>query len=93
VETDEFIPILKRLIARKDRPEKIYSDNAKTFVAAAKWLKKSQQDEKFNNFLANEKIKWQFNLSRAPLMGGGAIRTNGRRGQSPRYTSLLGMAS
>ena len=71
METDEFIPILKRLIARKDRPEKIYSDNAKTFVAAAKWLKKSQQDEKFNHFLANEKIKWQFNLSRAPLMGGG----------------------
>jgi hypothetical protein len=73
VETDEFIPILKRLIARKDRPEKIYSDNAKTFAAAAKWLKKSQQDEKFNHFLANEKIKWQFNLSRAPLMGGGGF--------------------
>jgi hypothetical protein len=71
METDEFIPTLKRLIARKGRPEKIYSDNAKTFVAAAKWLKKAQQDEKFNHFLAKEKIKWQFNLSRAPWWGEG----------------------
>ena len=71
METDEFIPTLKRLIARKGRPEKIYSDNAKTFVAASNWLKKAQRDEKFHNFLANEKIKWQFNLSRAPWWGGG----------------------
>lgn len=68
---DEFIPTLKRLIARKGRPEKIYSDNAKTFVAAANWLKKAQQDEKFHHFLAREKIKWQFNLSRAPWWWGG----------------------
>ena len=71
METDEFIPTLKRLIARKGRPEKIYSDNAKTFVAAANWLKKAQQDEKFHHFLMKEKIRWQFNLSRAPWWGGG----------------------
>ncbi len=38
METDEFIPTLKRLIARKGRPEKIYSDNAKTFVADLRQL-------------------------------------------------------
>lgn len=37
METGEFLRSLKRLIARKGRPEKIYSDNAKTFVAAANW--------------------------------------------------------
>ena len=66
METDEFIPTLKRLIARKGRPKKIYSDNAKTFVATANLLKTAQQDEKFHHFLAKEKIRWQFNLSRAP---------------------------
>ena len=70
METGEFLQTLKRLIARKGRPEKIYSDNAKTFVAAAQWLKKVQQDEKFHHFLTNQNIKWQFNLSRAPWLGG-----------------------
>ena len=35
----EFISSLKRFIARKGRPQKIFSDNGKTFVAAEKWLK------------------------------------------------------
>lgn len=70
METSEFLRSLKRLIARKGRPEKIYSDNAKTFVAAASWLKQVQQDEQFHHYLSTEKIKWQFNLSRAPWWGG-----------------------
>ena len=70
METGEFLQSLKRLIARKGRPEKIYSDNARPFVAAAQWLKKVQQDEKFHHFLTNQNIKWQFNLSRAPWWGG-----------------------
>ena len=64
-----------------------------TFVASAKWLKKAQQDGKFNHFLANEKIKWQFNLSRAPGGGGGGNSNEWSVWSSPRYTSLLGMAS
>ena len=39
METKEFISTLKRFIARKGRPLKIYSDNGRTFVAAAKWLR------------------------------------------------------
>jgi hypothetical protein len=64
--TDEFIRSLKGFIARKGRSEKIYSDNGKTFVAAAKWLKVVQKDEKLQNLLAMKEIHWQFNLSRAP---------------------------
>ena len=48
METGEFLRSLKRLIARKGRPEKIYSDDAKTFVAAASWLK--QLSRKMNGF-------------------------------------------
>ena len=66
----EFINSLKRLIARRGRPSKVFVDNGKTFVAAAKWLSKVRKDEKFNDFLAKQSITWQFNLSRAPWWGG-----------------------
>ena len=68
--TEECIRSLKRLIARRGRPDKIYSDNGKTFVAAAKWLKKAMKDEQLHDWLGKMKIVWQFNLSRAPWWGG-----------------------
>ena len=52
----EFISSLKRFIARKGRPQKIFSDNGKTFVAADKWLKTGQKDKKVQNFLAVTEI-------------------------------------
>ena len=66
----EFIISLKRFIARRGRPELIYSDNAATFQAAAKWVKEVREDEKLNDLLANLSIEWRFNLSRAPWWGG-----------------------
>ena len=42
--TDEFLLSLKCFIARRGRPERIYSDNAGTFVAAAEWLKLVRSD-------------------------------------------------
>ena len=39
LETTEFLASLKRFIARRGRPQKMYSDNGKTFVVAAKWIK------------------------------------------------------
>ena len=68
--TREFIRSLEILIARRDRPQNIYSDNAKTFTAAASWIKKVVKNETVHNFLAHEEIKWKFNLSRAPWWGG-----------------------
>ena len=62
--TEEFIKNLKRFIARRGRPSKVYSDNGKTFVAAAKWLNKVRKDEKFNDLLSEQSITWQFNLRR-----------------------------
>lgn len=70
METPEFLRSLQRFIARRGRPEKIYSDNGGTFVGAANWLKLVMADERFNDFLARHSIKWQFNLSRAPWWEG-----------------------
>ncbi|XP_046863151.1 uncharacterized protein LOC124456887 [Xenia sp. Carnegie-2017] len=69
LDTQRFMESFKQLIARKGRPSKVYSDNAKTFVAAAKWLCEAQRDERFNEFLSKNQVKWQFNLSRAPWWG------------------------
>ena len=70
LETEDFIMCFKKFIARRGRPELVYSDNGTTFKAAAKWLQKVRKDEQFNNYLAKLEIKWQFNLSRAPWWGG-----------------------
>ena len=70
LETKEFLASFKRFIARRGRPQKVYSDNGRTFVGAAQWIKQVMQDEKFQNFLAYQGIKWQFNLSCAPWWGG-----------------------
>ena len=62
----ELARCLKRFVARRGRPEKIYSDNGRTFVAGAKWIRKVKKEEKLQDFLVYQEIKLQFNLSRAP---------------------------
>jgi len=46
MKTTEFITSLKRFIAHWRCPEKIYSDNGKTFVGTANLLKTIMSDEK-----------------------------------------------
>ena len=53
LETGEFIESLKPLIARRGRLTKIYSDNGRTFIAAANWLKKVHKDERLNTLSLN----------------------------------------
>ena len=47
---DQFIPCLKKFVARRGRPNKIYSDNVKTFTATSKWIRDIMKDEKLNEF-------------------------------------------
>ena len=68
--TTTFPGSLKRLVARRGRPARIFSDNGGAFVGAARWLKKIRADKKLQTYTANEGIHWQFNLSRAPWWGG-----------------------
>ena len=80
--TNEFIKCFKRLIVRRGRPKTVDSDNAKTFQAAAKWLKLVIKTEEFNEFLIKEKIIWKFNLPRAPWWGRHFERLIGLTNQS-----------
>ena len=67
---DVFIRCLRRFTARRGLPEIIVSDNAKTFKAAAKVLKKVFSYPSVKRFLANRRITWRFNIDRAPWWGG-----------------------
>ena len=70
LETTEFLRSLKRFIARRGRPERIYSDNGGTFIGAAKWIRAVAKDERLQDYLSLHQIRGQFNLSRAPWWGG-----------------------
>jgi hypothetical protein len=52
------------------RSENIFSDNGRIFVGTARWIEMVMPDEKLQDFLAGQEIKWQFNHSRAPWCGG-----------------------
>ena len=68
--TEGISKCLKRFIARRGRPTKIYSDNGKSLVSTSKWLKRIMEDEKTQDYLAHHNILWQFNLAKAPWWGG-----------------------
>ena len=48
----------------------IYSDNGRTFVGTANWIRAVMKDERLQTYLSINQIKWQFNLSHAPWWGG-----------------------
>ena len=68
--TTELIKNFKRMISRSDKPKIIYSDNTKTFKAGEKQLVNINKDQKPCDFLRSEMIMWQFNVPRAPWLGG-----------------------
>ena len=66
----EFLQSLREFIARRGRPDVIYSDNGTTFKVAEKWLRRAQHDQQFHEFLSDHRIEWRFNLSRPPWWAG-----------------------
>ena len=68
--TTEFIKSFKILILRRGKPNIVYSDNAKTLEAGAKWLENINKDQKLLNLLHRETIIWDFNVPEAPWWGG-----------------------
>ena len=65
-----FKQTLKKFAARRGTPSLIVSDNAKTFEATAKWLKKLYRDPSVQHYLQENNIRWRFNLSLVPWWGG-----------------------
>ena len=95
LETKEFLRSFKRFIARRGRPETVYSDNGKSFVGAAKWINKVMSDEKIRDFLKNQTIRRKFNLSSAPWMGGqfeGMVRQSSSQQDRWKQFPFLGRA-
>ena len=65
-----FIQALRRFSARRGMPERIQSDNAQTFKATAKWLKRLQKTKEVRRFLQERNCVWKFNLPLSPWWGG-----------------------
>lgn len=65
---------LKRFVARRGRPQELFSDRGTNFVGADKELKKNISlifsDEKIHKYMSEEMIKWNFNPPSAPHFGG-----------------------
>ena len=61
MENEDFRRSIKEMIARRGTPALIISDNAKTFVSTARWLRRLQRDPLINECLGEMKIKWKFN--------------------------------
>ncbi|XP_068713315.1 uncharacterized protein [Montipora foliosa] len=71
--TDHFIMALKRFIARRGRPQRMFSDNGTKFVGANNELRKclKQLDEqRILSFCAPKEIDWNFQPRSAPHFGG-----------------------
>ncbi|XP_033105089.1 uncharacterized protein LOC117107502 [Anneissia japonica] len=73
LDTDSFLNALRRFIARRGKPEKIYSDNGTNFHDADRELRenlKILKQRKIENFLHEREIEWVFNPPTASHMGG-----------------------
>ena len=67
---EDFKRELRKFIARKGAPTVIYSDNAKTFQKASRWIKDYVKRRDIENLLEEHEITWKFNLPLAPWWGG-----------------------
>jgi len=68
--TETFIRSLKRFCARRGLPRLFISDNGKTFKAASRVIETIVADEAVQQFLSQLRVKWCFNLAKAPWWGG-----------------------
>ena len=66
----EFLLCLRRFSGTREMPSLIASDNAKTFKAADKFLRKLMKDVEIMRYLDDNGIFWKFNLSRTLWWGG-----------------------
>ena len=65
-----FVHCLRRFVARRGVPSLIISDNAKTFKASAKVIKRLYDNEEVRAHLESNRIDWKFILEQAPWWGG-----------------------
>lgn len=72
---ETFLLALKRFIARRGKPNKIFSDNGKNFVSASSDLKQLEKfllsyNHDISDFLSKDNITWHFSPPYSPHFGG-----------------------
>ena len=67
---ETFLGCLRRFAAGRGVPNLVVSDNAKTFKAAEKALRKLYNQRRVKSELETKRIIWRLNLERAPWWGG-----------------------
>lgn len=68
--TEAFIRSFKRFTSRRGIPNDVKSDNGKTFKAASKQLVALFDCPEVKKYLSDQRIRWTFNLEKAPWWGG-----------------------
>ena len=67
---EAFRHCLRKFAARRGMPVLIVSDNAKTFQATEKALRKLFNHPEIRADLERDRVEWKFNLEQAPWWGG-----------------------
>ncbi|CAC5423300.1 unnamed protein product [Mytilus coruscus] len=73
LDTDSFFNAFYRMVNRRGLPKEIISDNGTNFVGANRELKELvalSDNNKIQNSICNQGIKWHFNPQLAPHFGG-----------------------
>jgi hypothetical protein len=65
-----FLSAFRRFTSRRGSPALLLSDNAKTFKAACKEIRRLCRAEEVWCYLAEKKISWKFIVEKAPWWGG-----------------------
>ena len=65
-----FLLAFRRFTSRRGLPQRLLSDNAKTFKSAAKEVKLIERSEEVQRYLSTKGVTWQFIIERAPWQGG-----------------------
>ena len=68
--TSAFLRSLRRFSARRGTPLLMVSDNGNTFKSAAREIKRLMNDTEVKQYFAKARMKWCFNLEKAPWWGG-----------------------
>ena len=73
LDTDSFLMALRRFMARRGRPSRIYCDNWKSFKKGERELRESLQkwnELQISDTLTQQNIRWHYNPPGGPHMGG-----------------------
>ena len=68
--TNMFLTAFRRFVSRRGMPNKILTDNAKTFKAAAKEVATMYRSNNVKRYFADKGVSWEFITEKAPWHGG-----------------------